>query len=48
MSPDWLASKKATINPENKKDNKCFQWSIMSGLSCNKIKQKYLKKNTKI
>ena len=24
MSPDWIASKKATINPKNKKDSKCF------------------------
>ena len=25
MSPDWIASKKATINPKNEKNNKCFQ-----------------------
>ena len=24
-SPEWIASKKATINPKNEKDNKCFQ-----------------------
>ena len=24
-SPDWIKNKKATINPVNKKDNKCFQ-----------------------
>ena len=29
-SPDWIVSKKAIINPKNKKDNKCFQWSIIS------------------
>ena len=23
-SPDWIKIKKATINPVNKKDNKCF------------------------
>ena len=23
-SPDWIKSKKATINPINKKDNKCI------------------------
>ena len=23
-SPDWIKEKKATINPINKKDNKCF------------------------
>ena len=47
MSPDWIASKKATINPKNEKDNKCFQWSTISGLNYNKIKEKELK-NTKI
>ena len=43
-SPDWIASKKATINPKNEKDNKCFQWSIISGLNYNNIKEKELKK----
>ena len=43
MSPDWIVSKKATINPKNEKD-KCFQWSIISGLNYNKIKEKELKK----
>ena len=23
-SPEWLSAKKATINPQNKKDDKCF------------------------
>ena len=44
MSPDWIVSKKATINPKNEKDNKCFQWSIIAGLNYNKIKEKELKK----
>ena len=44
MSPDWIVSKKVTINPKNEKDNKCFQWSIISGLNYNKIKEKDLKK----
>ena len=44
VSPDWIASKKATINPKNEKDNKCFQWSIIAGLNYNKIKEKELKK----
>ena len=44
MSPDWILSKKATINPKNEKDNECFQWSIISGLNYNKIKGKELKK----
>ena len=47
MSPDWIASKKATINPKNEKDNKCFQWSIIAGLNYNNIKEKELKKNRK-
>ena len=44
MSPDWIASKNATINPKNEKDNKCFQWSIIAGLNYNIIKEKELKK----
>ena len=44
ITPDWIASKKATINPKNEKDNKCFQWSIIAGLNYNKIKEKELKK----
>ena len=41
VSPDWIASKKSTINPKN---HKCFQWSIISGLNYTKIKEKELKK----
>ena len=44
ISPDWIASKKATINPKNEKDNECFKWSIIAGLNCNKINEKELKK----
>ena len=44
MSPDCIASKKATINPKNEKNNECFKWSIISGLNYNKIKEKELKK----
>ena len=43
-SPDWIIPKKATINPKNEKDNKCFQWSIISGLNYNKIEEKEFKK----
>ena len=42
ISPDWIARKRATINPKNEKD-KCFQWSIIAGLNYN-IKEKELKK----
>ena len=44
VSPDWIASKKATINPKIEKDNKCFQWAIIAGLNYNIIKEKELKK----
>ena len=47
MSPDWIVSKKATINPKNEKD-KCFQGSIISELNYNKIKKKRIEKNTQI
>ena len=36
-SPDWLVNKRATINPKNKKDNKCFQYAITIALNYNKI-----------
>ena len=42
-SPDCIASKKATINPKIEKD-KCFQWSIISGLNYDNVKKKELKK----
>ena len=47
VSRDWIASKKATINPKNEKDNKCFQWSIIAGLNHNIIKEKELKNLSK-
>ena len=42
--PNWIANKKATKNPKNEKDNKCFQWSITVGLNYNIIKEKKIKK----
>ena len=44
VSPDWIASKKATINPKNEKDNECFKWSITGELNYNKINEKESKK----
>ena len=35
-SPDWLKSKKATINPKNK-DNECFKYAIRIALNHKKI-----------
>ena len=39
-SPEWLANKKATINPKNKNDYECLRWSIISALSYNEIMKK--------
>ena len=36
-SPDWIGAKKATINPQNKKD-KCFQYALTVALNHEKIK----------
>ena len=37
--PDWIKNKKATINPINKKDNKCFQYFVTTVLNHEKIKK---------
>ena len=37
-SPKWISDKKATINPKNTKDNKCFQYSIIAALHHHNIK----------
>ena len=29
---EWISNKKATINPKNTKDNKCFQYAIIAAL----------------
>ena len=38
-SPDWIKNKKATINPINKKDNKCFQYALTITLNYEEIKK---------
>ena len=48
ISPDWIASKKATIHPKNEKDNECFKWWIISGSNYNKVDEKHLKKIDKL
>src|SRR5688500_1054882 len=30
--PDWIKNKKAVINVQNRNDNKCFLWSVISAL----------------
>ena len=42
-SPEQLANKKATINPENKNDNEYFRWSTISALNYNEIMKKEFK-----
>ena len=37
-SPDWIENKKATVNPQNKKDDKCFQYALTVALNHEKIK----------
>ena len=36
-SPDWIKNKKRTINPINKKDNICFQYTIAIALNYEEI-----------
>ena len=38
-SPDWMKSKKATINTINKKENKCFQYTVTVTLNHEEIKK---------
>ena len=40
-SPYWIKNKKETINSVNKKDNKCFQYAVIS----EEIKKKFHKNN---
>ena len=39
-SREWLANKKATINPKNKNDYECLRWSIISALNYYEIMKK--------
>ena len=38
-SPEWLKNKKARINPQNEKDNKCFQYAVTVALKNEQIKK---------
>ena len=38
-SPDWMKSKKGTINPINKKDNKSFQYAVTVALNYEETKK---------
>ena len=45
--PDWIKNKKATINPINKEDNKCFQYAVTVALNHDQI-GKHTERKTKI
>ena len=47
VSPAQMKIKKATINPINKKDSKCFQYAITVALNHEEIKKKSSKNNPK-
>ena len=36
-SPKWLKNKKATIYPQNKKDDRCFQYAVTVALNYEQI-----------
>ena len=46
-SPDWVKNKKARVNPINKKDNSCFQYSVTVALN-NEESKKDPRRITKI
>ena len=37
-SPKWVKNKRATINPQNKKDDRCFQYAVTVALNYEQIK----------
>ena len=37
-SPEWTKNKKTTMNPKNKKDDKCFQYALTVALNHEKIR----------
>ena len=37
-SPKWVKNKGATINPQNKKDDRCFQYAVTVALNHEQIK----------
>ena len=37
--PDWIKNKKGTINPINKKNNKCYQYIVTVALNHEEIKK---------
>ena len=41
-SPEWLINKRATKNPKNEKDDKCFQYALTLALDYSKTKKREL------
>ena len=37
-SPKWVKNKRATINPQNKKDDRCFQYAVTVAINHEQIK----------
>ena len=37
-SPKWIKNKRATINPQNKKDDRCFQYAVTVALNHEQVK----------
>ena len=44
-SPDWIKNKKATIKTINKKENKCFEYTLTVALNCEENKERSTKNN---
>ena len=44
-SSAWIRNRKATINPINKKDKKCFQYAVTVALNYEEIKKGSTKSN---
>ena len=42
-SPEWIKNKKATINPKNDDDDKCFQYALTIALNYQNIKKDLLR-----
>ena len=40
-TPEWIKNKKATINPHNKVDDKCFQYATTIALNYDKIEKNH-------
>ena len=44
-SPDWIKNKETTIIPVNKKDSKCFQYTVTAALNHEEIRKHFGRKS---